>query len=829
MTWRAPRGAASGRRTLLAAAAGLVLAVAAALFEPLFQDRLLLAIDSRVFPPFSYHAVEGPPRAMNFLSLDLISWLIPERLAQIEAFSAGRAPLWTAGEGMGQPLLATLGDAPYYPARLLDLVLPALRAMAVSLALHLLVLGLGTHAVMRRGGLHPAAAWLGAVVMMLSGYVTAHFQAPLFVNAIAWLPWMHLACARLAERPTAARAGALGLVIGASFLAGFPQISCISLYAALILAPPRTPRAAACAAAAALLGAAVSAVHLLPATELLGESWRAGGWSAEVLRAKGLSWPWLIGFLLPGFFGSPVADMSLAVPVLPSAFDFPSYVAWQTPEVQNSFEDCVLYAGLIPLALALSGCLRRGRPRRETLGLLAVLALAAAPPVLADLLVLLPGLRHGSPKRVLFLAAYAVAWLSALEVDRLARAGAFERARGLLVAAVALGALGLVQAGPFERWLLPGASDSDHAWFRDVVARDLRAALAAAAVLGAAWAALRFGRRPLALGLLLAGSAAELVVFARHVNPYQEPAALYRETPAITWLRQHGAADHARIVGFADRASGLVGAVPQVFGLRSCNAMASLLPRRPGELLRALEPDCVRLDNPAMLGPLAQPRSLASPILDLVGARYVVAGISGYQALGSGDPALGVALVYMNEAERVAIYERRSALPPAFLVEELRVLREAGARLGALADPAFEPARVAVLEGAQDEPRTGLAGGSAAARRVSPEEIEVDVAAGGPAFLVVTETHLPGWRCEVDGAPSEVVRADHAFLGVPLPAGARRVRLLYAPRSFTAGWALSLAGLAACAGLMSAPHLRRLAETRGRSASPAAGTARASP
>ena len=803
----------TSRRQSLIAFAALSVAVVATLFEPLFLDQVVLGVDTRVFPPFSHHAQDAKalaPRAMNFMSLDLSAWLLPERLAQLRAFAEGRVPLWNAGEGMGQPLLATLGDAPFYPARVLDLVLPPARAIAVSLALHLCLLGFGTWLVMRRAGLHPAAALFGAVVMALSGYATCHFQAPLILRAIAWLPWMHLALARLVERPSPVRIGVLGLVVGMSFLVGFPQASCLSLYAALLITMPKDRRALAGAAVAVLLGAAIAAVHLVPATELVGESWRAGGWSVDTLRAKSLAPQSLVGFVLPHFFGSPVADISVAVPDLPSPWEFPSYLAWQTQEVQNSFEENVLFAGLIPLALAAAGCLRR-RARLATLGLGAVLLVAMAPPVLATLTGLLPGMSYGSPKRVLFLAAYAVAWLSALEVDRLAHAtrpAEGKLARGIIGAGAILVFIGVAAAGPFERWLFPGASAADQTWFRAVVARDLWMALAAGIGLVIAGIAVHLGRVRLALGLLLVGTTLELVAFARHTNPAQDALPIYLETPAISWLREHGATTDGRILNFGDQTV-LVGSVAQEFGLRSCNSMASLLPRRSGELLRAIEPDCLKLDNPCFLGPLVRPGSLGSPILDLIGARFVVAGVSGYQSLGEGIPELGVKLVYGNEAERLAIYERPSALPPAFLVEELVVVRDADARLEAMSAASFEPERVALLDDDLDHMGLGLVDGTAMYKRISPEVIEVEVQADGDAFLIVTETHLPGWRCEVDGSAAAIVRADHAFMGVPLHAGARRVRLVYDPRSFTAGWILSVLGLAACLGLIATARFSR--------------------
>ena len=772
---------------------GLGLVVLAVLFESLFLDRIVQALDLRVTPPFAIHTGDAVPRSMNFMSMDLASWLGAERFAQLRSFSDFRVPLWNASEGAGQPLLASLGDAPFYPTRLLDLVLPAERAIAVSLALHIALLATGVWLVMRRAGLHPAAAALGAVTMAFSGYVSAHYQVQFILRAIAWLPWMHLAFARLAERPSLNRTGVLALVVGLSFLVGFPQVSCLSLYSTAIFVLPRSRRALTCAGSAVVIGGLLAAVHLLPATELLGQSFRSEGLSSEVREAKSLVPRSLIGLVSPQFFGSPVAEISVSAPALPSPWDFPSFSAWQETDSQNTFEENTLFVGLIPLCLAILGCLRPGRARRVTMGLALVLLIAMAVPGLSSLVSLLPGMKFGSPKRVLFLAAYALAWLAALELDRIVRQPPKARSGALLGGGAMLFAVGLIVFGPFERWLFPDASPLHQEWFQNVMKRDLSAAIAAGLVLVVSGLALRFERRRLAIGLLVLGATLELTTLARHINPAQPAESNYRETPAITWLLEHGAADDVRILSFGDHGV-LNGPSALRFGLRSVNAHVSLLPRRPGELMRAIEPDCIKLDNPGYLGPLTRAESLTSPILDLFGVRFAVASQLGYRTLGDGIPEQGLELVYGNEVERVAIYERKTALPPAFFVPELAIVPDAIERLAALSDAGFEPARLAILE--SERPSTGLAVGTAHYRRRSPEELIVDVEQPSPGFLVISETLMPGWRCTIDGEPAALLPTNHAFMGVRVPAGAREVRVVYAPISFTFGWITSLIALA---------------------------------
>lgn len=77
---------------------------------------------------------------------------------------------------------------------------------------------------------------------------------------------------------------------------------------------------------------------------------------------------------------------------------------------------------------------------------------------------------------------------------------------------------------------------------------------------------------------------------------------------------------------------------------------------------------------------------------------------------------------------------------------------------------------------------------------------EGDAREGGTLFL--SEPFYPGWEARVDGVKTERRRALGAFTSVEVPAGARRVELRYAPRSWSAGLALSLAVLAGLLGAL---------------------------
>ena len=69
--------------------------------------------------------------------------------------------------------------------------------------------------------------------------------------------------------------------------------------------------------------------------------------------------------------------------------------------------------------------------------------------------------------------------------------------------------------------------------------------------------------------------------------------------------------------------------------------------------------------------------------------------------------------------------------------------------------------------------------------------VEVSVRGDADGLLVLGDPWYPQWRVEVDGRPAELLRVDHAFRGVRVPAGDHRVVFTYQDRALQAGLALS--------------------------------------
>jgi hypothetical protein len=146
-------------------------------------------------------------------------------------------------------------------------------------------------------------------------------------------------------------------------------------------------------------------------------------------------------------------------------------------------------------------------------------------------------------------------------------------------------------------------------------------------------------------------------------------------------------------------------------------------------------------------------------------------------------------------------------LPRAYVVGRER--EEGANALAAALDPAFDARREVLLPGVAARHEVPLPAAAAADRmseaasaRIvarSPDTLSVAARLPWPGVLVVLEAFDEGWDAEVDGSPTEVLRANGLFRAVRLDAGEHQVYFAYRPWSVRAGLAASLAGAVAAA------------------------------
>jgi hypothetical protein len=148
----------------------------------------------------------------------------------------------------------------------------------------------------------------------------------------------------------------------------------------------------------------------------------------------------------------------------------------------------------------------------------------------------------------------------------------------------------------------------------------------------------------------------------------------------------------------------------------------------------------------------------------------------------------------------VKVYENLDVLPRAYVVHQAQFAADDEAALALLQDPAFDPTVSVVLAapGSPAEPKPGSqtdGDDRVSVWRYEPEHIVIEADLAYDGYLVLSDTHYPGWHVSLDGAAGVIQRANLMFRAVRLPAGHHVVEFRFQPQSLYIGMSLS-AGVA---------------------------------
>ena len=396
-----------------AAALSILCAAAAVLFFPvLLQGRILLPGDYLAhFEPWKTERL--PNVQWNPLMWDALAQFYPWRLYSHTWISRGVIPLWNPHQFCGTPFLANLQSAVLYPPTALFVLMDPARAFGLCAALHLLLASFGAFYLARSFGVSRAGSAVSGLSFGFCSFVVSWAELPTVICTVAWLPWMLLATERVIQRPSAARAAALAVVIALCLLAGHLQMAFYCLIATVLwtvrvcLFRRRQSPQDALMGLVAVLGAMLLAgllvsAQMLPTAELAGLSARSGERTAQAFTAKMatlLQPNKMVVAFLPKFYGSPSDGNYVGV--------------W-------NYAEHAMYMGALSLLLAILGTMGAHRKGKWFFVVLAGISLVLATSWTANGVFYfgLPGYASfGSPARILVLWCFSAAMLAGMGLD----------------------------------------------------------------------------------------------------------------------------------------------------------------------------------------------------------------------------------------------------------------------------------------------------------------------------------------------------------------------------------------------------------------------------
>lgn len=759
---------------------------------------------------------------------DLRHHHLPWRAWATSGWGGWDAPLW-APIGHGFPLLADGQAGILYPpnlvlGRLSRLVFADSRvadcaAMGWSVFLHQALAGCGAAWLARSTGRSVSAALIAGIAYGFSGFLLSHLVYLGMFEVIAWLPWLAgLAIASVREGGHRVWQG--GLVVGAVWLAGHPQMALYGCYGAALLAAyevaERSDRWRAIGRVAAMfaLGAGLAGPQLIATAELVRFGEREGGVSTAFADLGALPIEEIANGVFPDLFGR---DRPADVPI-----SYHHRGEGYVGRGVSYWEDC-FYLG-IPLVLLASAAARGGAARKwwTLLTLASMMMLGPLTPVYG-LARWLPGMGYlRFPVRAAVLVVLAAGQLAAIGADRLQVAvyldpGAVVRFARHVTAAVIAGFVGV--AITHGALVLGGDFIHDHLAAHLVRAdgpdpRDAAAAAARASEILAKVAASTSPLSPTTLWPLIVGLlfAAGYVRSTRSGDPHSG-TRLVSGILAIDLLRFGWNYDPTIPV---DQATARPAAANVVLGRQGPFRTTTIDRRGPEEL------DAERMsadlglwwgaEDVIVPSPLRITRNdayLAAIGLDLAitgddpRARFArnrqLADLSGIRFLTAIDPidlpdlveAAAVDVPTRSGPRTVRTYENTRAFARAFAVS---CARPAGSDPLAALLAVDDLRSTAIVEPDTAAPSLACTPGTPGAVIVAspaPGRDRIDADLDQDALIVLTESWYPGWKVWVDDEPTEIVRADDLFIGIPVRAGHHVIDAAYVPVPVYAAMVLS--------------------------------------
>ena len=732
-------------------AAAVCLAVAiVTLWPSLRPGHTLVAADLlRLSAPYS-HTPGGRPH--NPIISDPPYQFYPWLSFVAESLRHGHVPEWNPRMLGGVPVTPNGFVSAYYPPTWLAAVFRPLTAYNLFVLLHLVAGALGVYALSRTVGARPLAAGIVGLSALGAAFWVHWSMHLVHLVSFVLLPWALAALHRLVEASSWRRIAALAAVYGLWWLGGNPQFVydgslLVLAYGAALVVARRVSGGGAVVRPA--LGATVAlGLGLMLAAPVLLATARQSGHVLRVREAAPRSGDHVplsetIRAVVPDATGSP-----------------PDNVFFGSNDELRMDSPFVGVAALVLGGAALVG-VRKADPSRLVLlaAVAAVVVLAYTSPPHELLHAVLPGydrFRAVPPRWLSVLPAVALP-LAALGLDDLLAGGA--RARRALVSGGAVGALATVAVAGWLLWERSRAG-APMRFFAGRAA--LGVALVALSTL-AVWLIGRGRRGALGLAVLAGCVLVDVGLTTARWYPSVKERSAYPRVPVAQVARARG----GRLVRVGPRSvfPPFAPDLPMAYGASDVEGLTPLLPPDIDRYLRLVDDYGTYALTLNVIPPLGDARALASPLLDALDVRTVVADPSvavpgDYPLLDSGDPR---------------VHARPSPGPAAVVPSAAPVTAaEAWRRVAA---PDWDPTSTAAVVGLGRMVDGGPGRVSGASRGPGRERWDVDAPSGG--FLRVSGRWDDGWSARIDGRSAEVLRADAIFRGVVVPPGRHRVDFSY--------------------------------------------------
>jgi len=734
-----------------------------------FRDLLIYFIFLFLALVFFYPFLTGA----NILSFrDLSLYFYPLRFLMVELVKSFQLPLWNPYLFCGYPLLATLQIGFFYPLSFIYYLLPFNLAFNYYTIIHYFLGALFMYWLMRHYQLSQPSSFLSAIVFAFSGYLISMANMNTTLTSVIWLPLVLMFWDKVVN-PQAGQGGSLptaycllptkviltSVFLALMFLGGEPTVlygTVLMMVGYMVLINQDHTlrgvlRGVGWLVAALAVAGMLTAVQLFPFMEVVLHSLRMTKTDFSFMAARSFPPQEMINFLLPFFFGNPLAG------------------TYEKGLLGDQFQTWLLspYVGIFPLFftfISLSKIDRKSLFFWLVLVFSFLLSFGRFTPVYGWFFNFFPGIKLiRYPVKFIFLAVFSMAVLSGFGWERFFQIWEQKEKLGKLIFALAMLLILLWTVG----FVGEQAKTQIFYYLKSFYPSNLHPYLTKLLWELMALNLWNLGNLVLILGLGL------VVIYLGYKNIFS------RKTVVFMIL----------VIVILDLAAANIGINPsaetKVFSTIPFNLKILLSDKSwfryyvfPGT---AKENVLAHLSfNQSLLNQKDnfQPNWLVP---------YRLFGLSGRESI---EPEhIKFLVAPSQELLKVAGVKYLLSDVPLAGYKLLRHKNVGGIHTYLYLNPTAFP-RVYIRNSLEDQ--AIQQGSRCEILKEKNNEILLQASLVKPGYLFLSDTYYPGWRVWVDGKEKKIYRADKFFRAVGLEAGKHLVRFLYDPFSFKLGALVSV-------------------------------------
>lgn len=766
-----------------------------------FNSNLIIAY----WPMWMFFSWEGFPTGVpfKFISIDEVREFFPLLHFNFESFRAGFLPLWNPYNFSGYPHFANWASAIFYPLNIFMFLGSKIFAFIALKISSIILSGFFTYLYLRSIKLDKLSAFFGGISFALSATIliwnTEIWQA---VHTVLWLPLILFAIENFVSKRKIASFLLIAGGVAFSIMAGYTQTTLYTLLFALSYAIFRTfilekkPSFLLLIILGFSLGIGIASVQIIPGVELFLLSPRREIYLTELNIRYLLPMQHIVTFLIPDFFGHI------------------AYYNWFA-KFPGQYYESMVYNGIATLVVASFSFYVKSLKKYivffSVWAILSISLIFNLPHTKALYEAHIPFLSSAIPIRIIFLVTFSLSVLSSFGFSYLlkTRMSLGQIIKRLLPLIIAFGLIGIyvlrsLIEKPYMSGLPPNLPDPWYViTFRNYILPTAVFIVSVGVIFG-----MQFLPRLRLIGgfLLVVIFLAHSFMFAQKYFVFGDKKIFYPPTPLIDFVKSNSGFD--RYIGYSK--AFLENNFATVYGIYSPEGYDPVNDIRYNEFLSASDrgkkveivsrSDAV-ITHPYIrnldIHPFKDTNEFRFRALDLLGVKYVgyfIPPDAPNQDLPRDLPNARRFKQVWREGSFLVL-ENQEAFARAFLASKALFAKTRDEALELTYSKEVDLKNFVVLEeNVQVNSPQGVRG-EAKITKYLPNEVVIESQSDAEQFLVLTDTHYPGWEAYIDNSPTKIYRANYTFRAIVVPPGSHTVSFIYRPLSLKIGLVASAASI----------------------------------